>query len=207
MAQARFAKGESGNLIRWLEATDPRGGRERVEYNNAAPNIASTEASAPAGFYNSGLQFRNTFYWDKKAMADAPGDYSKAQVFHWLATPEGKISGIKHSEKKALENRVWYAYPDQTDPAKVGKKRVAEPKRRDSWMVVRRSFGNTTTMRWESAQRDRPGRSGKELSYTMRITLMSWRFISAIRPGPVWIPKVNMRTRLPLTPIIRCTNR
>lgn len=116
-----FAKGESGNVIRWLEATDPRGGRERVEYNNAAPNIASTEASAPPGFYNGGLQFQNTFYWDKKAMADGAGDYSKAQVFHWLATPGGKVSGIKHSEKKALENRVWYSYPDQADPTKVGR--------------------------------------------------------------------------------------
>jgi RHS repeat-associated protein len=116
-----FAKGESGNLMRWLEATDPRGGRERVEYNNAAPNIASAEAAAPPGVYNSGLQFRNTFYWDKKAMADAPGDYAKAQLFHWLVTPDGKISGIKHSEKKALESRVWYTYPDQTDPTKVGR--------------------------------------------------------------------------------------
>ncbi len=116
----RFVKGESGNLIRWLEAIDSLGGRERVEFNNDAPSVASAEAVAPAGFYNSGLRYRNTFYWDKKAMADAPGDYSKAEVFHWLATPEGKISGIKHSEKKALENRVWYAYANQTDPSKVG---------------------------------------------------------------------------------------
>ena len=116
-----FAKGESGNLMRWLEATDPRGGKERVEYNNAAPNIVSAEVSAPPGVYNSGLQFQNTFYWDKKAMADAPGDYAKAQLFHWLATPDGKVSGVKHSEKKALESRVWYTYPDQTDPSKVGR--------------------------------------------------------------------------------------
>jgi RHS repeat-associated protein len=115
-----FAKGESGNLIRWLEATDPRGATERVEYNIAAPNIVSTEASAPAGVYNNGLQLRNTLYWDKKAMADAPGDYAKAQLFHWLLTPDGKVSGIKHSEKKALESRVWYTYPAQIDPAKVG---------------------------------------------------------------------------------------
>jgi len=115
-----FASGESGNLMRWLEATDPRGGRERVEYNNAAPNMVSTEVSAPAGVYNSDLQFQNTFYWDKKAMADSPGDYARAQLFHWLMMPDGKVSGIKHSERKALESRVWYTYPDQTDPAKVG---------------------------------------------------------------------------------------
>ena len=116
-----FAKGDAGDVVRWVEATDPRGGKERVEYNNAAPDIAPAEASAPAGFYNHGLQFRNSFYWDKKAMADAPNDYTKAQLFHWLATPGGKISGIRHSEKKALEGRVWYMYSDQTDPTKVGK--------------------------------------------------------------------------------------
>ena len=75
-----FAKGESGNLMRWLEATDPRGGRERVEYNNAAPNIVSTEASAPPGVYNSGLQFRNTFYWDKKGDGRRAGRLRKSTI-------------------------------------------------------------------------------------------------------------------------------
>ena len=116
-----FATGEIGTSVRWLEATDPQGGKERVEYNEAAPNIPAAEASAPPGVYNSNLQFRNTFYWSKMAMSQAPGDYSKAEQFHWLATPDGKISGIKHSEKKALESRVWYTYEDQADPAKVGK--------------------------------------------------------------------------------------
>ena len=116
-----FAKGEASNSIRWLEATDPLGGKERVEYNGWALNVPPSEPSAPPGVYNSDLQFQNTFYWDKKAMADAPGDYSKAQLFHWLSTADGKVSGIKASDKKALENRVWYTYQDQTDPAKVGK--------------------------------------------------------------------------------------
>jgi RHS repeat-associated protein len=116
-----FAKGESGIGMRWVEATDPLGGKERVEYNNAAPNIVSAEDSAPPGVYNGDLQLWNTFYWDKKAMNEAPGDYAKAQVFHWLATPEGKLAGVKHSEKKALENRIWYTYADQSDPNKVGR--------------------------------------------------------------------------------------
>jgi YD repeat-containing protein len=30
------------------------------------------------------------------------------------------VSGIKHSEKRPLENRVWYTYAGQTDPTKVG---------------------------------------------------------------------------------------
>jgi RHS repeat-associated protein len=115
-----FTTGDAGNSARWLEATDPLGGKERVEYADSAP-IPSSESPAPAGVYNSNLQYQNTFYWDKKAMAEAPRDYSKAQIIHWLARPDGKVSGIKHSEKKALESRVWYTYEDQTDPAKVGK--------------------------------------------------------------------------------------
>ena len=116
-----FARGEIGTSVRWLEATDPQGGKERVEYNEAASNIASSETSAPPGVYNNDLQFRNTFYWSKIAMSQTPGDYSKAEQFHWLATPDGKISGVRHSQKKALESRVRYTYEDQTDPTKVGK--------------------------------------------------------------------------------------
>ena len=117
----QFTKGEVADSVRWLEATDPEGGKERVEYNDWALNYPSSEPTAPPGVYNTDLHFQNTFYWDKMAMSQAPGDYSKAQVFHWLKTPDGKVSGIKHSEKKALESRVWYTYEDQTDPAKVGK--------------------------------------------------------------------------------------
>lgn len=118
--ETRFRQGDGGSAGRWLEVTDPLGGQERVEYLDSAP-IPPAEDSAPAGVYNADLQFHNTFYWDKKAMAEAPGVYSKAQVIHWLARPDGKVTGIKHSEKKALESRVWYTYENQTDPVKVGK--------------------------------------------------------------------------------------
>lgn len=114
-----FVRGGNGTSIRWLEATDPEGGKERVEYRVVA-NIPSSEVSAPAGVYNARLQFYNTFYWDKMAMFQAPGEYSKAQVFHWLTTPDGSVSGIKHSEKKALESRIWYTYEDQPDGETVG---------------------------------------------------------------------------------------
>jgi len=115
-----FAKGESGSQIRWLEATDPLGGKERVEYNYSNSAIPSSETAAPPGAYNNALNSFNTFYWDKKAMAIAPGDYTKAQIFHWLPTTEGIVSGIRDSEKRPLENRVWYTYAGQTDPTKVG---------------------------------------------------------------------------------------
>ncbi len=115
-----FAHGENGDATSWLEATDPLLGKERVEYNDAAPGIASFESQSPNGVQNSFLDSANTFYWDKKAMADAPGDYSKARVIHWLKSADGTVSGIKHSEKRAFESRVWYSYVGQTDGGTVG---------------------------------------------------------------------------------------
>ena len=56
----------------------------------------------------------NTFYWDKKAWATAPGDYSKAHLYHWLQVDGAdRASGTLESEKPAFENRVWYRYPGQ----------------------------------------------------------------------------------------------
>ena len=53
-------------------------------------------------------------------MAEAPGDYTKAKITHWLYSADGTISGIASSEKAALENRVWYTYAGQPDPYHVG---------------------------------------------------------------------------------------
>ena len=65
-----FSSGEDGTN-RWIEMTDPLGGKERVEYRDNAPNIPASDPVAPniPGIVNSGLDVANTFYWDKKAMA------------------------------------------------------------------------------------------------------------------------------------------
>src|SRR5262249_7192440 len=79
--------------------------------------IASTEPVVPAGVpvVNDFLNFRNSFYWDKEAWARHPGDYTKAHLFHWLHDFIPRFtSGILESEKKPLENRVWYSYPGQS---------------------------------------------------------------------------------------------
>ncbi len=123
---------------RWLQATDPLGGVERVDFNedqtrNGIPNAVDA-ATIPCGLYNRNtvMYARNTFFWSKKALTqvsqscrDTPAlgcgasDYSKAQLFHWLHTSNGLSSGIIESEKKALEGRnwgqgrIWYNYPGQ----------------------------------------------------------------------------------------------
>lgn len=108
----------------WLEATDPLGGTERVEFTDQPTGLAASEpaASVPTGFssLNTALDTRNSFYWDKRAWSLYPGDYSKAKLSHWLwvgaqlpgyANP--LVSDTLHSEKKPLEGRVWYDYIEQ----------------------------------------------------------------------------------------------
>jgi RHS repeat-associated protein len=116
-----FVSGENGTN-RWIEMTDPLGGKERVEYRDQAPGISASDPAAPnaSGITNAGLDMANTFYWDKKAVLVAPGDYTKAKITHWLYNANGSVSGIISSEKQPLENRVWYTYAGQPDYQHVG---------------------------------------------------------------------------------------
>lgn len=115
-----FAKGENGST-RWIEITDPLQSKERIEYRDLAPGIAASETNAPAGFLNNELQYRNTFFWNRKTMAEAPGDYTKARITHWMKGPSGNVtSGVVASEKKPLEARVWYQYQGQPAEDRIG---------------------------------------------------------------------------------------
>ena len=113
---------QSYGLIRWIEAIDPQGNKERLEYHlggqatGVPATVPSNQVPSVQGlsFYNGDMDDRNAFYWDKKAWASAPGDYSKAHLYHWLQIDGAdRASGILESEKPAFENRVWYRYPGQ----------------------------------------------------------------------------------------------
>ncbi|MEW6730797.1 MAG: RHS repeat-associated core domain-containing protein [Acidobacteriota bacterium] len=120
-----FVKSESGTT-RSLQITDPLGDTEKIEYRHAAPGIFPGDPpdTVPTGtglnISNTFLHYRNTFYWDKKAFADFPNDYTKAYRVHWLHKDSNTTAGIKESEKPALENRVWYNYQGQTNPNYIG---------------------------------------------------------------------------------------
>jgi RHS repeat-associated protein len=119
-----FATGGSGTN-QWIEMTDPLGGKERIEFRDNAPGIGPSEAVAPPGMANSGLDVANSFYWDKKAIEMFPPingvyDYTKAKIIHWAYKQDGTVSGIAASEKAALENRVWYTYVGQSDTNHTG---------------------------------------------------------------------------------------
>jgi len=118
---------DGSGVGRWIEATDPLGATERTEYQHYAPGIADSDpvATVPP---NSGnlvttnqyLEFRNTYFWSKKAYSMAKGDYTKAQIYHWLHSESGQTDCILESTKAPLENRVWYCYPDQVSSIDVG---------------------------------------------------------------------------------------
>ena len=113
-----FASGGDGTYKdRWLEATDPLGQKERMESRmDQQPNYPFSDSVEPSGMNNVNgyLYYRNTFFWDKKAMQVAPGDHSKAVVYHWLHDSSASMaSHVLESVKQPLESRVWYNYPGQ----------------------------------------------------------------------------------------------
>lgn len=106
-------------LVTFVEVTEPNGAKQRVESVQTSI-LPQTESAAliPAGMpaRNDYLQWRNSFYWDRRAMAEAPGDYNKAQITHFLHLNVSNVkASVIESEKAPLENRVWYFHQGQTD--------------------------------------------------------------------------------------------
>ncbi|WP_097459093.1 RHS repeat-associated core domain-containing protein [Mangrovitalea sediminis] len=114
----QFSAGQSGT-DRWLTITDPKGNEEKVEYRHNAPGMPFSVSPVPSGIstFNAYMNDRNTYVWDKTAMKTAAGDYTKADVYHWLHErgPDyyGLTAGVLESVKKPLERRVWFNYPNQ----------------------------------------------------------------------------------------------
>ena len=116
----RFVKSDNGGS-RTLDMIDPLGGLERVEYRMADESIPSQDSAATvptvgaATFNNDYLQYRNTLYWNREAASAGLGDWTKAQLYHWVHQKDNvnAVAPILESEKAALENRIWYLYPNQ----------------------------------------------------------------------------------------------
>ncbi len=114
-----FSYGQNGNSL-YLQATDPLGYTERVEYIQGAPGIPFSDPSntVPVGIiapFNEYLNDRDTYYWDKHAYAVAAGNYTQARNKHWvhLASNTNVTGGVIESIKRPLENRIWFNYPGQ----------------------------------------------------------------------------------------------
>jgi RHS repeat-associated protein len=125
----RHEAATSHAVARMIEATDPLGATEHLEFHLQNNAIAAAEAAAqvPAGFsaYNEHLDYYNTVYWGKRAWGLYAGDLTKATITHWLlaSTINSAYSftaPVPHSRKRPLENRVWYAYPGQSNLRHTG---------------------------------------------------------------------------------------
>lgn len=105
-----------GQPLRWLEATDVMGRKERVEFMTDMGDSYVVATPLPSGVYTgiSYVRYRNSFYWSKKAWITAPNDRSKAHLYHWLHTPDNTGAwGVLEMEKSPFENHIWYNYPGQ----------------------------------------------------------------------------------------------
>jgi RHS repeat-associated protein len=118
---SRFDYGEEGKT-RWVEITDPAGNTERVESRDRAPGVAKTESKVPQGLAvtNHDLDYRNTYYWNAAAHARHRGDYTKAEIKHWLLDEDNTVINVVESSKQPLKNRVWYNYPGQQNASNPG---------------------------------------------------------------------------------------
>jgi YD repeat-containing protein len=107
---------------RQIDITDPLGAKERFEFStpNAGQIQDIPDNLIPAGVnsrhLNSYIDSRTTFYWDRKAMQDYPGDYSKAKKYVWLMeqNDDEVVSSTLECVINPLESPVFYAYPGQS---------------------------------------------------------------------------------------------
>jgi RHS repeat-associated protein len=102
----------------FVEVTEPNAEKQRVEQGNGpTPGIAFSEPAAliPAGIlpFNAYLDGRDTYYWDRKAMAEARGIYSQARLYHFIHQDLNTRSPVLESVRMPSENRVWYNYQGQ----------------------------------------------------------------------------------------------
>jgi RHS repeat-associated protein len=114
-------------MDRWVSATDPFGDTERVESRRTTPIPNVEPAPAMPNITNGALGSLNSFYWDKKAWRDFPGDYTRAQATQFLRDSPGLVSGVAASRKSPLEGRVWISYPGQADAIFTLGLRVRKP--------------------------------------------------------------------------------
>jgi YD repeat-containing protein len=115
-----FNSTENG-LDRTLVITLPDGSQEMAQSLGSATagiSFSDPAAKVPQGMPvdNGFLGARNTSFWDRKAMLEAPGDPSKARIYHYMHANNLLKGPILESVKLPFENRVWFYYQGQQQP-------------------------------------------------------------------------------------------
>ncbi len=147
-----FKRGTGVNSQRWIEATDPLGDTERLEFVHRAagmpiPHPMPAPQTGDLLFDGNWQYYRNSFYWDKKAHRLAKGIYTKAVIYHWLhqamdTINYGGTSRLLQGMKRPLEGYEWYQYPGQNQFLNDSGITVAKPR-----LVARVLDDLTTTQR------------------------------------------------------------
>jgi YD repeat-containing protein len=156
---------------RWVEALDPLGNRSRVEFKRHPFTAVDSEGNLPFGFISQ--KVGGSFYWDKRNMAQHPGDYRYAEYTRWVMGTDGEGSiDLPHSIKPAGESTftTWFAYPGQYSTSYEGS--VDRPSR-----VIRRTGdGRFVETRFEYNALGRPTKSidplGRETSFVYAANLI-----------------------------------
>lgn len=108
---------------RTVTATDPLGQQERIQFIEPI-DLPTTAPAVPASVNVGGvnvpfraetarLGWRNSFYWSKQAMQQAPGDVRVARNYRWYTDTSYLVTGVLESVKEPLEDPVWFNYPNQ----------------------------------------------------------------------------------------------
>src|SRR5262249_31796582 len=92
---------DPAKVNRFIEATDPLGDTERLEFRTYSAGSASVKQN----------QIAPTYYWNKLAWKTAPGDASKAELLHW--SQQGQLTvGVLHYDQRAGQSATFLAYAD-----------------------------------------------------------------------------------------------
>ena len=113
---------ETAGLERTIEAQDPNGDIERIQFDDPGPSIESlppaktiTVGGETHRFYAEvgRLQYRNTYYWSKEAWHHSPDDHNAAVNYRWFTDENWLVGPVLEAIKPPLEERVWFSYPGQ----------------------------------------------------------------------------------------------
>ena len=123
----RFEKAtDMSTWNRTITATDPEGDCERIQYAEpiTVPEgfmkviLPSTIRAGAVGVYfqaeHGRMEYRNSFYWNKKAMREGAGDFTKARNYRWFSNATGGalVTPALEGIKEPLQERVWINYPN-----------------------------------------------------------------------------------------------
>src|SRR6266567_4489699 len=101
---------QADNVNQFIEATDPLGATERIEFANYAPGFQDIDSSNNDINVPADIGSRRTFYWDKLAYGRAAGDYTQARTYQWRYSGH-TANGIVQYIKQPLEGRLMFNYP------------------------------------------------------------------------------------------------